>query len=360
MPLSLPLVIVSFFVLDVKVSKDKYLLLFGIIVVSVFSSLLISLLLPRGEENAVNNFKYAIQFISSFSYFFYFKYVSKFINLNLRPLVVIFIFWFLICIGIYLFDPALSVEFMRFIYGKLVKSEVEMFDDLRFSYFFQDPNTAMYFYLVTISIYFSEQKATLSFWLLIFISLVILVLGQSKGNLVALFLMLLSFFYKNKVKSFFNPLNLFVLFFVLVLLTNAFLLYKSLANDNVFIKYSYDRLFSNDEVYMEGGGRFEIWQKFIKNFYPLPLGRGHELIINNQFYSPHNDALRLLYSYGFVAMISVLIFFFGKVKGIFHIIIPALIAFSINTLLDEQKLLVLFLSLLSIELFSGNRVRSKN
>jgi hypothetical protein len=59
-------------------------------------------------------------------------------------------------------------------------------------------------------------------------------------------------------------------------------------------------------------------------------------------------------------MISVLIFFFGKVKGIFHIIIPALIAFSINTLLDEQKLLVLFLSLLSIELFSGNRVRSKN
>ena len=350
MPISLPLVIASFFVLNVKVVKDKFLVLFLIITATIIISIIISFILPKGIENAIVNIKYAIQLITTFSYFFFFSYVIKHINLNIKPILVLFIIWYTICICMFLYNPGYSAEFLQNIYGKLVNSEDILMTDLRFSYIFQDPNTAMYFYLIAISTVLSLKRNSGFFWLLVILSLIILILGQSKGNLFAFALMVIYVIYRDTTDVGIRPRNIVILGLMFLFFTFGFLYYQSMVDENVFVKYSYERLFGDKDIYLEGGGRLEIWKKFVNNFYPLPLGRGYSLFINNQDHSPHSDLLRLLYSYGFIAMTSVVLFIFGKIKNILHLIIPTLIAFSINTLLDEQKLFGLFLSVLAIEL----------
>jgi hypothetical protein len=88
---------------------------------------------------------------------------------------------------------------------------------------------------------------------------------------------------------------------------------------------------------------------------PLPLGRGYSLFQDGDSFRPHSDHLRLLYSYGVIAYLATIYLLFRRLSSAPLLVLPALIAFSINSLIDDNKLMGLFLSLLAIWSVSFNQ-----
>ena len=87
----------------------------------------------------------------------------------------------------------------------------------------------------------------------------------------------------------------------------------------------------------------------ISNITIYPFGRGYTLFIDQSPIRPHSDHIRIFYSYGLICYILVIYLFFKNIFNVkFLFIIPAFIAFSINSLIDEQKLFALFLIILAI------------
>jgi hypothetical protein len=137
---------------------------------------------------------------------------------------------------------------------------------------------------------------------------------------------------------------------LLIILSIALVKYIELPLWNDIVKIveryiqRYDRI-----MYIPGNPRLRIYYRALTNFYPSIFGQGYTLLLEDSFFKPHSDHLRLIYSYGLVAYICVLIFFFKNIlKSNFIFLVPAFYAFSINTLIDEQKLLVIFLIFLAI------------
>jgi hypothetical protein len=136
-----------------------------------------------------------------------------------------------------------------------------------------------------------------------------------------------------------------------------YLILENIAKDDIILKYAFERIFNSDDT-SKGGFRFEIWKSVITQMIPMPIGIGYNLVVGNaSIGSPHSDFLRLVYSYGFISSFAVFSFLFRKLKNLEALIIPAIIAFSINTLIDEQKVFALFLVFLAI--FSTKNINEK-
>jgi hypothetical protein len=348
-PVSLPLIIASFFLFQIPFKKDKYTYLFFLITVCCVLSLLVSLVIPGLNPFFIDNLKRAIQFWTSFLYFFYFRWLVGYTFININPIIFFFSIWFLAFLLFFYFDPLGFNAFVSKYYGRVVQSQDDLESHFRFSYIFSDPNTASYFFLVaTAPILLTIDSIKLKFIILIGIT-IILFLAQSRGAIISLFFVMLFMFFPSGqfIKSIFNIKRILFISVTVILFYFLYLYLDSLANDDILFKNAFERIFKSDDT-SKGGFRFEIWESFFDNFIPLPFGRGYNLIINGIPSPPHSDFLRLIYAYGFVAFFSVFFFLFSKFKIIEPLIIPALIAFSINTMIDEQKFFALFLSYLAI------------
>jgi hypothetical protein len=250
---------------------------------------------------------------------------------------------------------------VRGIYGRLVTAGDIVQEHLRFAYCFEDPNTAAYFFLIAISPFLMTGKITRPVWLLLILTTVAVLASQSKGGLIAFVLMLVAAGYRSD-----EGLRLFLSPRMLVLLSGIalalLLLYSSLdrsldrsADSNRFFAYAIDRLLGDRDIYLQGGSRFQIWSGVLDSLLPYPLGRGYMLLNNREILFPHSDLLRVVFSYGLIALVATLWFFFGRALRFAPLTIPAAMAFFINTLIDEQKLLALFLTLLALCVASSDR-----
>ena len=81
------------------------------------------------------------------------------------------------------------------------------------------------------------------------------------------------------------------------------------------------------------------------------------MLIDGVVDRPHSDFIRFLFSYGVVALIPASMYFFSRLLTWPALVMPALMAFLINSLIDEQKLLSLFLCLLAVSVGSRDRQR---
>lgn len=274
----------------------------------------------------------------------------------------------MIVIGLFLLFGVIFLMDMSFFYSIkniFFNSDVDLSNNLillnsgylnRFNFILLDPNNAAYFALMII--FFIKENFRLNkfencFFIIVMFSTVILT--KSSGGVYSLLIYLLINFvvaFKPKVKLkslilWYLTIIIFTLIFVIDIYSNNYIL------NFIFNSSTFQRLSSNSL-----GGRSEIYMSILNTLPPI-FGNGYTFIKNGEYVLPHSDHLRFLYSYGIVSYISLILLFINKryfsLKYLF--LIPAFIAFSINSLIDETRLLYTFIILLSLANSSVNRER---
>ena len=357
MPFSLPIVLSCLLFAGVKLRNDKYLALLFFLAFGVFVSLGISVFDARLAEYQMENLKRALQLLSTFAYFFYFRWLAREVDLRIQPIAMLFVAWFALLAAAFYLDPAGASETMRLFYGRLVTDEDNITLHLRFPYQFTDPNTAAYFLLVAVAPLMSARRSGLSFTVLTAIVTMLIFFTQSKGALMALALVVLLTLYPPErfMQAIFSVRRTLVLVLLAIAGYFAFVWLTDVFDSNTLLKRAYERLFESQDQIASGGSRFGIWAHFADNFTPLPFGRGFILLIDGTSDRPHSDLVRMIFSYGAIALVAIVVMLFGRLRSFPAVVIPALTAFLINSLIDEQKLFALFLSLLAIQI--GNEER---
>ena len=360
-PFSLPLVLLSIFF--IKIEKDKYYYLFLLLSIFVGLSLIASYLISPYNAYAIDNTKRAFQLVLSFSYFFYFKWATSKLKIKYLYPLLIYVILNGILAHFFVLYPIDTLELIRYFYGRLVTEQSIVLVHFRFSYFFADPNTASYFYLIAISfILIKFRRQPVAYVILVSVSIVIIYISQSHGALAILPLVLFfSYFKINKEMKISDLRYQFFQFILIIFISSAlFLLYIYAFDSSIVLQKSYARLLDNSS-YVGGGHRFQIWMQGLEFFNPLPIGRGYSLCcIDNDLYFPHTDVLGILYRYGFIALLIMVCFFFGGLHVSLPLLLPAAVAFSINSLVDEQKLFSLFLVLLAIQIGERQHINRRN
>lgn len=357
-PFSLPVVL--FLIIFIQTEKDKYYHFFLLISICVGLSLIASYLISPYNAYVIDNTKRAFQLVLTFSYFFYFKWAASKVKINyLYPLFV-----YVVVNGIlahfFILYPIDTLELIRYFYGRLVTDQSIVLSHFRFAFYFADPNTASYFYLIAISLLLVKlRRQPVVYTILVSVSILIIYISQSHGALAILPLVIFfSYFKINKNMKISDLRYQFFKFVLIIFISSAlFLLYIYAFDSSIVLQKSYTRLFDNNS-YVGGGHRFKIWIQGLEFFNPLPIGRGYSLCcIDNDLYFPHTDILGILYRYGFIALVIMVIFFFGGLHVSFSLLLPAAAAFSINSLVDEQKLFSLFLVLLAFQISEGRHIK---
>lgn len=347
-PYSLPLIMFGFIFLDVKIAKDYYYWLYVLITVGVLVSLSISFLLPPYSKFASYNLKSAFQLLTAFFYFFYYRWLTKKSQLNITPILAFFVAWFVFLGLLFLSDPVETNHLISNIYGRLINSDESVLYDFRFTYIFQDPNTGIYFFLIVLAYLLMAIKNTYLILLLVTIGGLMVLICQSTGGLYSYSLILLVLYLKKIIKSILSVKKIFIVIFAVIVLSWLYSYFIFQTQDNTVIKYSIERLSGSSDRLPEGGGRFHHWSALYKKLIPYPFGRGYTLYDEGRIKPPHSDFFGLLYRYGFIALIACIFFFFSKYRKVAPLLIPVAITFLINSLIDEEKLFALFLSLLAI------------
>jgi hypothetical protein len=362
MPFSLPIVFGWLVFGGVKLRSNKYLALLFFLSLGVAVSLGISIFDARLAEYQMENLKRAVQLLSTFAYFFFFLWLAREVDLRIQGIAAMFLVWFALLATAFYLDPTGASETIRLFYGRLVTSEETLSLHLRFPYQFTDPNTAAYFFLIAVAPLMTSRRSGLAFAILTAVVVSLLFLTQSKGALMALALMVLLTLYPPDqfMKAIFSVRRTLVLLLLVLIAYFAFVWLTDIFDSNTLLKRAYERIFESQDQIASGGSRFGIWAYFAENFTPLPFGRGFILLIGGISERPHSDFVRMTFSYGVIALVAIVVFLFGRLRSFPAVIIPGLMAFLINSLIDEQKLFALYLSLLAIQLGSEERKRAFN
>lgn len=361
MPISLPLVIGLIIFKKIKIKFDREVLVFIILSLLILLSVVLSFLQSPQSLGYLNvwmeNIKRAFQLITSFSYYFLFKNYLKYTSINIKKILYIFIVMYIglgiianLNVGLYFTilntigvkNPFASDWF-------LIQQE-ELF---RYSYLFVDPNNAAYiFQLIVFYILLNETLKPIE-KIFLYISLLIsLILSMSTGAVIsaivffAFFVLFtfLKFIRENKFRTSYENILKQTTLYGFGILTVGIVAYFLRDMYSNITEYSIDRMSGNTD-----GGRLEIYRFMLANKIPNLIGEGYVQIRNGSFFRPHSDHLRFLYSYGIVAYLISLWFFFRKAifNSKFLFVIPGFMAYSINTLIDEQKILIILLLLVS-------------
>jgi len=363
-PYSLPLVLVGIFLMGkVMFPPNTKVAIFCLALLMVVS-LVIGFFLPQSAPYAVENIKRLMQFLTSFLYLVFFFAVARHykIESSLRIISLVFLAYFFVLLAWFFLDPVAVNAMMRQIYGRLVTPADVALIHFRFAYLFKDPNTAGYFLLLAVLPWLILCKNTIFRVAVVFLCVVIAIFIQSRGALLGLILAtflwafpgrwLMFRFYVRDIYGLLKGLSIiFVVGMVMTVLVFRFF------GDMPIFDMSLDRV-TDIASYEHGGLRFEIWREYVTELTLLPMGSGH--IFNTEYgeFFPHSDFLRLIYSYGFIAA-GIFLWLFIRIGWRYPLILmPAFMAFGVNSLIDEQKLFGLFLATLGVFLGIQQRDRA--
>lgn len=123
-----------------------------------------------------------------------------------------------------------------------------------------------------------------------------------------------------------------------------------------YIRGSLLRIFSND-----GGTRFIKYNQLFSDRLPYLWGEGYVIVRNGFWFRPHSDLLRFLYGYGIITLVTFILYFrkVFNLKNIF-VFIPAIVAFQSNSLIDDPKLLSIFLIIFGFTVIKKNKYGKEN
>ena len=372
MPLSLMFVL-AWAVCRLEVRTDRDLRLFFIIAFCVLASAGLALFYRQLPGIIVENFKRAGQFLTSFAYYFLLRRAAQDRRFNATPAVVLFLLWFA-ALAMYFF---VSPENATFNVQRLYTSTAFVGDQnltfFRFGYAFSDPNTAGYLVVMAgLFLLGYGRMGSLSTVVVLGISILGVVVSGSRGAALAMAVGGGLWGWRSGIIG--RHAFRFAVAVVIVIVAGVFA-FRWYAQQYPEKVETIDLVYSNLKYRLTGGGelslnevvlrgetsagesRISTYRIAVTSFWPLPLGRGYELTGEYPSFRPHSDILRILYGYGFIALIATFLFFF---RDAWHheLAIPAFMAFAFNTLIDEQKLLAAFLALLAIARVQTARARA--
>ena len=354
MPVSLPLVFGALLWFGHLRIRSRFFTPFLILSGLLMTSYLIGLFVPQAAPYMAENLKRVIQFLTSFFYLFFFYRVAMTIAIEqyLKRIAVVFLIYFMILVLLFANDPDFVNSLMRDLYGRLVTDSEVARIHLRFAYLFSDPNTAGYFVSIAVLPWLMVFKKRLFKVVVITACIVAVVLVQSRGALLGLMFAILYwglpwhwFKYGVNRREFTSYFGISI-FMVTIGVVALFYFFPNL-NDIPLYDISINRV-TDSESYIKGGSRFEIWTKYVTILPVSPIGIGYMFDTEAGKFFPHSDFFRFFYSYGYIAAFVVTFWLARETRHFPLLLFPALLAFFVNTLIDEQKLFGLFLATLGV------------
>lgn len=360
MPYSLPLV-TGVLLCTARLRWTREIGWWLVLAVCVFASAALSALY-RDQVTFLENTKRSFQLMSTFVYYFYFRWLAARSRLRLSGILGAFLAVFCAWLVFWTLDPARTAGWLAVLYPtSAFSSEADVFFR-RFPYAFTDPNTAAYFLLVAGGFLVAyARKLSVVQLLLIGCAEVAAMIGtQSRGGMVALGVVLALALYYHRGAVLTSPVRVVVVGMIAVaLVVTGWIWLSAQVGDHTpigqLLRLLTTRLSGDHGAWQGGGGRTGKYEWVVTAHTLLPLGRGFLLLRDGSNFAPHSDHLRFLYSYGIVAWGIALGLLFRRVRGAYTFVVPAFVAFSINSLVDEQKLFALYLIALAVWTSSRQR-----
>lgn len=224
----------------------------------------------------------------------------------------------------------------------------------RYSFIFLDPNNGNY-YILIILIFLLENFplklwAKIGIWIL---GLASVFLSMSTGGLYTVVL----YIGAKSVIAIYNAFKNKVDNRIIVLLSAAVALAASAVIIDLFTGGRLVNFFFASQAKVierwssnSMSGRFDKYIYLLSQGLPPLIGNGYVIIREGLYFTPHSDHFRFMYSYGLIAygalMISVIKRRIFRREYLF--LIPAFVTFSINSLIDEPRMLYTFVILLAV------------
>lgn len=284
----------------------------------------------------LESFKRVLQLATLLLYSFY-RLDIKEIKSGLIIVLRIFYVWIFSLMLLSYFNSTFYYSFMSKIYPEAVEYLEWNLATFRFSYFYTDPNSAAYLICLTLAVYaFWENKLS---WGLIcgFLASLTIIGTQSRGAYIVLLIIFMFILFRKKT----SVSNKMLITFVITLLASAVYLYFG---DEVQQAYKiYEMRLAGEEDL--GGGRTGKYFYFLQNLNILPFGTGYSLLRDGLEFRPHSDLIRLNLSYGAFALPLLLYYVFPRRRSQLLLFLVFLVPFLINTVIDDYRLLPMYLLL---------------
>lgn len=366
MPYTL-VVVVAWAVCRMEVTFDAEIWLFLIVAGGVVLSTFLSPL--TRPDLPMENVKRAGQLLTTFSYYFFFRSLARDSRFRPTRLLVVFLtitaawsLWFLA-------SPEGATNLIMRFYPLTRITGPGNITMSRFAYIYMDANSSAYITLM-LAFYLAQFGCLKRFGRATVILLAIpgVIASGSRGALLSSFLVVGIMVFRNGHRVLIKAIRFAPA--MLILLIGAVFGFRYWSENHPAttmvlvdtVNSAQNRLIGRDEQTLSevllvgeesaGASRMTTYRWVVSNLWPLPLGRGYEAVKGT--FRPHSDILRMVYSYGFIAAAAIIWFFFRDVQRKYFIV-PALITFTFNSLIDEQKLLATFLVLLALA-----RVQTRN
>ncbi len=353
-PLSLPVLLYSIVMKKIKIKMNWEFLIFIFLFVLIILSTIISVVKPLAFLDGINikklNVMRALQIAISFIYYFSFKEVKFKYRIDMKKILFMFIYFYL-TIGLIAYINMPFYFILRVIYGQNIEpwliGSTTYF--LRYSYLWGDPNNVAYAFQMILFYLLLNEKLSIKEKNIVYFSLVFsLIISMSSGAMLSAIIFMTIYFMRNffkttKIKISKKIFRFLILFLIISLC--IFSIYRETI-ETVF-KASIDRIFNNQD---SGSHRINNYKILINTSLPKIIGEGYTIVRLNRIFKPHSDHFRVMYAYGILTYILLIFFLFRK--GLYSyrylFILPAFFAFSINSLIEEQKIFMIFMVLLSL------------
>ena len=281
--------------------------------------------------------------------YFYFRTVRIIVSDHqiekkaLHQFIWIYVALFLLLYGVKIINPQGYYVLRNMLYGQDIS--MGFTNELiasgyysRYSFVFLDPNSSGYISmaLIILMIEYTCKRERIIYYLLLAL---IPVLTLSTGNIFALGIYFLVKLISKRKNLTHSKRSIYTI--AVIAVAAAFLLVQQSAFvQNIAV---IDRMENNSM-----SGRFAIYAD-IFNKLKLPIiGQGYVIAQEGNYVRPHSDHLRILYGYGILAYLCALKIILNKklLTSKYYFLIPIWIAFTINSAIDEIRILFLLSSVI--------------
>lgn len=352
------------------IQKDKDFKLIFISMLLMFCSTIIGIFLNFQFGVFTDNLKRLIQYYIIFGYYFYFKsYIYKY-NFKCKKYFICFVLFVLLLALLFNSNVSLFGRVVTFwnsgnSYANAFIENSVFSGVFRYSFIWTDPNNIAYVITGIVAVIFLLTNIGLGEKIiLIIINIYILFCCMSSGGWINFFitysLLLLYKVSSKRIQKKTNIKNILILFLVLIVILFSLKYIKVFFNSDLVLNAS-ERFKDNDNT------RTEIWMKILTGesiFKHLILGKGSEIYINGVSRATHSGHLYWIYAYGFISYLIIMRMFFYITKKLksSYLYIPMIsffLCFTMNTMVGEQKLFIIFV-LIGIILKKEESVNEKS
>ena len=333
--------------------------------------------LSTGDEIWIQNIKMMIQYASYFVYYMMFVYCFKKYDMKVKNILLAFLGFTVILAIIYCISKdwfATIKPFWNNVDSYTIWYKMGWDIQYRYNFTWTDPNNPAYAFIAVMTFLLLNVKTSVIEKIFVCIATIfLLICTMSTGGALSLILVVIGIFIFSiipKIKEKKSKLNrkkvLTIIGISLLAILALIFIFKQLQKTAIY-QEAITRIIGNAD---EGSSsRIEIWKEILSGnniFKNVLLGTGgRQVIIDNEMIiHPHSGHLYFIYAYGMIFYVIFMYEFFRIRKGVsikqslFEI--PVFIGFTINTIVGEQKFVILYLLLYTMTFVSCDKLKEKS